>query len=170
MAGSVCAAQDSCNSNDHCYASAKVKTVSGKEVTLKSVSVYVDAEKIHYYSYQHSEIAFVSYRHRTSLGPEFEGKAESIELYRGDKPVSFKQIEFAAGGEPQAIEFQGHAALSSKDVILTFPGDPAYSSDQWLFYGTATDGGSAQDISIRGSKIQSITFEGAPPQKPFDKR
>jgi hypothetical protein len=143
---------------DYCYPMANIKTVSGKQVTLTNVSVYADAEGIKYVETMHQEITFIAYTERTSLGSDFEGKHESISL----PPAYFREITFASNGDPQRLSFVNHADISAKDVIFTFPGDPKWSGDQWLFYGTAIDQGKEENVSIRGSKIDTITFKGVP--------
>ena len=159
-----------CMADSHGYPIARIKTFSGKDVTLTNVVVIFDAERIHYYGGSGGqEVTFITYRHRTNLGPEFQGQSDSVNLYHGDKPAYFKKITFSQNGDPQTIEFQNHADISSKDVIFTWPGDPEYTSDQWKFSGKTIDGDTTQEVSIKGSKIATITFEGVPPQYSFDK-
>ena len=99
-------------------------------ITLTDVTVIFEAEKIHYYGGSGGqEVTFITYRHRTDLGPEFQGKNDSVDLYEGSTPVYFKSITFTPSGDPQIIQFQNHSDLSSKDIIFTWPGDPEYTSD-----------------------------------------
>ncbi len=153
------------NEGYHCYPIAKVKTRSGNDVTLTSVYVFVDGESPRVYSVIHQEITDISYRHRTTLGPEFAGKDELVALYVGHKPVFFKMISFAATGALEAIQFENHGDVSSKEEIFTFPGED-YGLDEFVFYGKALDQGKLADVSIRGSKIQQITFEQVPQKRP----
>jgi len=160
-----CLAQESW---DHRYPIAKIKTRSDKEITLTNVSVYADGEHSHYYRNIHQEVEFISFKHRTNLGEEFEGKSESITLYNGNKPIYFKAISFAANGAVETIIFQNHLDVSNKDVILTFPGED-YGIDEWIFYGQVKENGKTAEVNIRGSKIRTITFEGTPPKQQRDK-
>jgi hypothetical protein len=87
----------------------------------------------------------------------------------GDHPIYFKRITFAASGEPEMIQFENHAELSTTNVIFTAPLD-TYGPDEFVFYGVASDHGKPTDITIRGSRIQWITFGKAPQKRPANLR
>ena len=134
-------------------------------MTLTSVIVFIDGKRPGYSNTIHSELTDIYYRHRTTLGPDFEGKGEDVVLYQGQKPVFLKMISFAATGVPETIQFENQAEVSSKEVIFT-EYLATYGPDVFVFYGKALDQGKWTDVTIRGSRIQQIIFEEAPQKRP----
>ena len=158
-----------CASYEHCYPIAKLTTISGQQVTLKNVAVFIDAERITHYGGMHQEVTFVTYRRRTSLGADFQGETQSFRLYVGKTPILFRKIVFAEGGAASLLQFENHPDLTAESVEFTFPQvQDDYGPDQWLFYGEPLDGGADGRVTIRGSKLKSIVLEGLPPQYSTD--
>jgi hypothetical protein len=132
----------------HSYPVAKILTASDKEAVLTDVTISVDG---------YAEVDRIVYRHHTNLGPEFEGKNEVVFLYKGGNPICFKRITFNTKGDLQSIRFINYVDLSSNDVDISIT-SPGYPGDPWVFRGKSGD----QEVTIRGSKIKAITFEGVP--------